>query len=332
MAVTGTVSVVIPCYNVEAFIGEAIGSVLTQTRPALEILVVDDASTDRTAEIIERQPVELIRLDRNRGPSTARNAAIRRARGDYVAFLDADDVWDPEHLAIVAGLLDAIPPAVVAYSAVRFTGARSGSWGPTVAPEQLFNPIPGLIRQSDQPPQMSAVIRRTALLEVGGYDDAYRYAQDYDLWMRLGRYGPFVCTKTITASYRWHAGQISSTHRFPQLLEAHESRQSHLASASNGTERKLARLARGVLRADLARMWYRDERCEAYALLALAKRYRAIGLARRAGWYALFTFGRLAGVKRTVSLVGYVTRSMWKATQRLLNGIPGPGTTRSRRR
>src|SRR5258707_1195045 len=105
------VSVIIPAFDVATVIGRAIASALAQTRPALEIIVVDDASRDQTRKVVEElaashPQVKLISLPRNRGPAHARNTALAQARGDWVAILDADDAWRPhrlERLLAVAG-------------------------------------------------------------------------------------------------------------------------------------------------------------------------------------------------------------------------------------
>jgi len=101
---TATISVIMPAYNAAGFIGRAIGSVLAQTMPALEILVIDDASTDHTRSVLNgyamAQPsIKIIELPRNGGPAAARNAGIAAARGDWLAVLDADDAFAPERLA-----------------------------------------------------------------------------------------------------------------------------------------------------------------------------------------------------------------------------------------
>ena len=106
---SSTVSVVIPAYNAANFVGAAIDSVLAQTHADLAVLVVDDGSTDATADVIERHArdprVTLVRHERNRGLSAARNTGMRAARGGYLAFLDADDCWLPNHLEVAVGAL-----------------------------------------------------------------------------------------------------------------------------------------------------------------------------------------------------------------------------------
>lgn len=117
------VSVVMPVYGAERFVEAAVRSVLGQTHPALEILVVDDASPDRSIEICERFPdprVRILRHDENLGLAAARNTAIRHARGDYLAFLDADDLWLPTKLEKHLAHLEARPRVGVSFSRSAF--------------------------------------------------------------------------------------------------------------------------------------------------------------------------------------------------------------------
>src|SRR5271157_3647324 len=100
------ISVIIPCYNAEPFLAEAIVSVLKQTCPVGEILVVDDGSTDRSAEIARSYGARVISMGRNSGHAAARNAGVDAARGDLLAWLDADDYWDAIHCEVVCGLLE----------------------------------------------------------------------------------------------------------------------------------------------------------------------------------------------------------------------------------
>jgi glycosyltransferase involved in cell wall biosynthesis len=204
-----TVSVVIPCYNRADTIAKAVESVLAQSRAPLELIVVDDGSTDESAEIAQRAGARVIRIARNAGNATARNVGARAATGDAIAWLDSDDFWDANHLAVVAGLLDEHPEAAAAASATRIIGSRSGVWHPKIPPGPPVDVI-GEAFADWLMPSMTAIVRRDALAAVGGFDDGERYAVDFDLWLRLASRYLFVSSREITASWRWHSDQLSS--------------------------------------------------------------------------------------------------------------------------
>lgn len=204
-----TVSVIIPCYNRAAMIGDAIASVHAQTRSPLELIVVDDASTDDSADVAERAGARVIRLNENRGNSTARNVGTRVASGDAIAWLDSDDYWEPHHLATVARLLDDHNDAAVANAAVRLVGTRVGTWygrvpagPPTIVIREAFY---ATVTQLT-----TTIVRREALCAVGGFDETERCSVDFDLLLRLARRYRFVSSREVTANYRWHGAQIST--------------------------------------------------------------------------------------------------------------------------
>ena len=153
-----TISVVIPCYNAEAFIGEALASVAAQVRRPLEVLVVDDASTDGSAAVVRSfERVRLIEQPTKSGHVHARNRALAEARGDVVAFLDADDVWLPHHLETVVAMLEAHPEAAVAFAAVEHFGSRSGLWLVDLPEGDPFDAFHACL-EATCVPQMSAVV------------------------------------------------------------------------------------------------------------------------------------------------------------------------------
>jgi cellulose synthase/poly-beta-1,6-N-acetylglucosamine synthase-like glycosyltransferase len=201
-------SVVIPVHNAAPFLAEALDSVYRQTTLPAEVIVVDDGSTDGSAAVAARWPVTLLTSSVNYGPAAARNAGIRAATGDVVAFLDADDVWHPTHCASLLALLEAYPEAVVAGSRSVHFGEAAG-----VSPMRIPAHTPASVLWSlvrcNEVRQSTAVVRRWALREVGGYNESLRYAEDYDLWLRLARRFPFVGTDEVTASYRVHPGQAT---------------------------------------------------------------------------------------------------------------------------
>lgn len=204
-----TISAVVPCYDGEEFLAEALGSIAAQTRPVTELIVVDDGSTDRSPAIARAHGATVIEQS-NMGEGAARNAGIRAATGDVVASLDADDRWRPHHLETVCGLLEASPGAVAAFGAVQRFGSRTeripGYIRPGPPVEALHEAFGDWLHTT-----ISSVVRRDALLAVDGFDESERYAVDFDLWLRLARSHRFVATHEVTADWRMHPGQQSAT-------------------------------------------------------------------------------------------------------------------------
>ncbi len=119
------ISVVIPAYNSATFLADALASAWGQSRRPAEILVVDDGSTDSTRALAAASGATVLETGVNSGPATARNIGMRAAMGDLIAFLDADDLWEPDHLLVCAGLLEQHPDAAVAFSMVSHFGATN---------------------------------------------------------------------------------------------------------------------------------------------------------------------------------------------------------------
>jgi GT2 family glycosyltransferase len=248
-----TISAVIPVYNGARHLAEALESVRAQTRGAAEVIVADDCSTDVSGEIAAAWGATVIRLVENGGPARARNAAIRLARGEAIAFLDADDRWAPDHLERVAGMLDRFPDAIVGFGGVQRFGARTGRKQPSI-PAEVPTWMDPLLLETILP-QGSVVVRRTALDSVGGYAEDLRYAEDYDLWLRLARRGRFVATHAPTLHYRLHDAQ--SSRALPGMFEgAWRARARALAAL----ELEVGAADRATLRARLLRRWQSDLR------------------------------------------------------------------------
>lgn len=189
-----TISVLIPLYNKEREIGDAIRSVLAQTLPPDEIIVVDDGSTDRSAEVVQALASPLVRLVRqaNAGVAAARNRAAAEARGEYLALLDADDGWEPGFLEEIAALIREFPGCGLYATAFR-----------VVSRDGLF-PAPGLERRGvvenffrDSAHRYIAIpsaccIPRRVFDAAGGFPEGMKIAEDLHLWIRIARRYP-VC-------------------------------------------------------------------------------------------------------------------------------------------
>jgi glycosyltransferase involved in cell wall biosynthesis len=210
------VTVIIPSYNYGHFVGEAIQSVLDQSLQEWELIVVDDGSTDNTREVVAAFADPRIHYvyQQNRGNPAARNAALRLARGQYVAFLDADDVWFPEKLERQVAQLDSLPPTVgLLYSDVY-----------------LFNNEDGAIirrfMQGRRPPQgrilrelldtegwfisdTGSLIRREVFQRVGLYDESLWWYEDWEMWVRIAAAYEVVAMDEPVARCRRHSANLS---------------------------------------------------------------------------------------------------------------------------
>ncbi|NEM05923.1 glycosyltransferase [Geodermatophilus normandii] len=246
------VSAVLPCYNGAQYLSEALHSVLEQTRPADEVIVVDDGSTDGSAELAESFGVTVIR-QANAGEGAARNRGLAAATGDLVAWLDADDRWRPQHLAVVTGLLDRHPHVLGAFGAVERFGTNHGILLGHVPGEPavvLLEAFSGWLHTT-----IASVTRRSALLAIGGFDESERYSVDFDLWLRLSRLGTFVATDEVTSEWRWHGDQQSaSVHRQMAAVYRYRRRFVDQVRAEGGDD-----VANG-LETLLAHLWVRDTR------------------------------------------------------------------------
>jgi glycosyltransferase involved in cell wall biosynthesis len=178
------ISVVIPTYNYAHYLAFAIDSALAQTRPADEIIVVDDGSTDITKEVVAPYlPRVNYVYQPNAGLSAARNTGTSVASGDWIAYLDSDDAWKPDKLLKQEAAILAMPGAVVAYTGVVFLqpdGSITASDTP-VGPERVWP----LLRSCNMLPASSVMAHRDSVREAGGFNEKLRACEDWDLWVRM---------------------------------------------------------------------------------------------------------------------------------------------------
>lgn len=205
-------SVVIPAYNRAALIEGTLKSAFDQTETDYEVVVVDDGSTDGTAEVVERiaeaQGGGDLRLFRqpNGGPGQARNTGIERARGEYVVFLDSDDRWFPWTLATYRqALQEADWPTFLSSTGVGFEGAE-----PSPPSKPIVHCFPDYLASSEKAISIegcAVAVRREALNRVGGFVTERINAEDCDLWLRLGQAPGYVHIEfPRTFRYRRHDG------------------------------------------------------------------------------------------------------------------------------
>lgn len=212
--VPGRISVVMPCFNAEAYVAQAVDCVLGQTWPDVELIVVDDGSTDRSREIL-RGYGERIRFieQANQGPYPARNHGLTQASGEFIAFLDADDWWAPDCLEKLHAALAGRPDAALAYCGWQNVGLPGPRGEPYVPPDyEAEGKLERFLRAASPWPIHAALVRQAAMRAVGGFDTHWPTCMDYDLWLRIGAPNPIVRVPEVLAFYRFHqSGQITST-------------------------------------------------------------------------------------------------------------------------
>jgi len=220
------ISVVIPLYNKQKSIRKTLDSVLAQTHDAFEVVVIDDGSADSGASIVAAIADPRIRLIRqtNSGVSAARNAGVKNARFEHVAFLDADDLWAPDFLETIAGLIDAFPDAgIYATSYWREEGKRK-LVTPKLEPGALAMP-PGRMKNyfhaatfGEQPFSASSTcVARSAFMNLSGFKLALKYGEDLDMWARLALRHDVIFTPEPKSVYRLSA-ENRAMKRFPPLV------------------------------------------------------------------------------------------------------------------
>jgi len=211
------VDVIIPAYNAGRYLSIAIESVLAQTFDDWRILVIDDGSSDNTAEIgvswEKRLGPRLAYLRKeNGGVSSARNLGIQRATADYVAMLDADDMWLPCRLAESVKVLDERPEVGMTYGFIE----RIDSEGRFIDTFEIVQKngegwiAPHIYTKMVDIPCVTVTARRRALLELGGFDENLKVTEDRDLWFRMAQRSQVALVPMIVAKYRVSGDSITS--------------------------------------------------------------------------------------------------------------------------
>jgi len=280
------VSVIIPTYNRAAWVTEAVASVLAQTYKDFEVLVVDDASDDATLEALGPvlRKITLLRAPIRRGVAAARNLGIAAARGEWLAFLDSDDLWRPEKLARQMNFLSAHPEFLLCQTEeIWIRGGVRVNPPLTHRKEGGHIFLRSLKRCLVSP--SAVVLHRRLIQETGAFDENLPAAEDYDLWLRLTwRYPVGLVPQALVIKRGGHGDQLSRQwgldryriQALKKLLAAPGLPDSHRAAARGVLAAKCAIYAKG---------------CEKRGKLAEARLYRELGI--QAGQETPRTFASL---------------------------------------
>ncbi|MFA6320559.1 MAG: glycosyltransferase [Candidatus Omnitrophota bacterium] len=205
------ISVIIPAYNSAKYLAEALDSVSAQTYPVFETIVVDDGSTDNTADIIKKYPVVCV-SQKNKGPAAARNAGLKIAKGDYIAFLDSDDMWSSDKTEKQMRLFND-PSCVMVYSDMshskdgvliyksylkekRYGYVGSGRVYEDLLKENfIFTP--------------TVIVKKDVFRKVGYFDENYKVCEDYKMWLGIARANSIGFLDEPLVMRRRHGGNIT---------------------------------------------------------------------------------------------------------------------------
>jgi glycosyltransferase involved in cell wall biosynthesis len=208
------ISVIIPAYNAERTIRETIESVQQQTLQDFELIVINDGSNDRTLEVVQNINDKRLNIFsyENGGLPTARNRGMSKANGEFIAFLDADDLWTPDKLELQLAALKQHPEAGVAYSWTYFMEEKGESLSFHQSIRYSFegNVYANLLVSDFIHSGSNTLIRRQAIDSVGEFDPALKSCEDWDYWLRLSARWPFVLVPKYQILYRRSSGAMSS--------------------------------------------------------------------------------------------------------------------------
>jgi glycosyltransferase involved in cell wall biosynthesis len=281
------ISVVMPCYNAAPFVEEAIESVLQQSYPHVELIVVDDGSTDGSTDILQRlaadHPDRISLIYQNRGgPFVARNQALAHANGNYIAFLDADDTWHPDalrlmHDALLSGNAD------LAYCGWQNVGVAATDTQPQIPPVLDAGEAVGHFLENGPWPISSVLIHRHLIDELRGFSERAPTAMDLDLWLRmLARQPKLVQVPDVLAFCRHYPRGESHIPHWRQVFDGitvrHDFARHHPECLAGITPARLNELIYDSLLREAYRCHWRNDTESARRLFRRAF--------RKAGWKA----------------------------------------------
>ncbi len=215
------VSVIIPTYNSAEYITEALDSVFAQTYKNYEVIVIDDGSTDNTKDVLKPYMSRIKYIYKeNGGVSSARNVGIKNAEGEYIAFLDSDDIWLPEKLERQIERFNSEPDLGLVYSnCIRFSenGIEQSS---RKVKKYLEGDIFAKILEGYVLPTSTVIAKKLCFDEVGYFDERFSVSEDYDMWLRISRFFKIGYVKGPLVKYRIRTSSIIRSTKIDSLFNA----------------------------------------------------------------------------------------------------------------
>lgn len=226
MSLSPTVSVLMPVYNAESYVAEAVESILAQTFTDFEFLITDDGSRDRSLKILQAYASRDARIrlisQENRGLIHTLNQMVGLARGEFLARMDADDISTPTRFAGQVAFLQQHPEVVCVGGAFEIIDPKGRTVSLATMPEEHNEIQARLLAGSTIINHPCAMIRKTALLKIGGYDASMVTVEDLDMLLRLGEVGMLANLKDVVLKYRFHRKSVSAENILYQREMAQE--------------------------------------------------------------------------------------------------------------
>ncbi|WP_341328142.1 glycosyltransferase [Methylotuvimicrobium sp. KM2] len=209
------ISIVMPCFNAKRHLRQSIGSVLDQTYPHWELIVIDDGSTDDSLGLLHSLNDERITVieQTNQGVCKTRNRGIKAAKGEWIAFLDADDTWHPDCLSLLYRALCDDPSASLAYCGWQNVGLPGGAGKPFVPPDYETADKLELVFTSCRWPIHACLTRKSAIIEAGLFDESLLTAEDFLLWLKIAYKNRLTRVPEVLALYHFHDGGQASSNK-----------------------------------------------------------------------------------------------------------------------
>jgi glycosyltransferase involved in cell wall biosynthesis len=261
----GIISIILPCFNAEVHVARGVASVLEQTYRNLELIAVNDGSTDSTTSILSSiaDPRLKVISQPNRGVSAARNRGLAEATGEFVAFLDADDTWRADCLERLHAALVRVPEAVVAYCGWQNLGLPGGRGEPYIPPDYEVDRKWEYLLQACPWPIHAALARKEAVDVSGGFDERFPTSEDHALWLRVACFSPIIRVPEVLSYYHFHSGTHATENKLRlarnQWFVQKEFLKEHPEIANKLGRKTIRRLTTGeLLKSGFTCYWKRD--------------------------------------------------------------------------
>lgn len=226
MATPPKVSIIIPAYNTRHFLPQTVSSALSQTWQDFELLIVDDGSTDGTGQWVAEQTDPRIHLVRqpNQGAAAARNTGIKHAKGKYIAFLDADDLWEVDKLKKQVAVLDSLSEVGLVHTAIHYIDENGDSINRILGVRGEGNVWREVVTDNPVRCGSTPLIRRECFDKLGVFDTSLSFAEDWEMWIRIARHYQFATINEPLVAYRQHKTNMTKSYKrimpnFQKILE-----------------------------------------------------------------------------------------------------------------